>query len=120
MNSSNPEDWKLPAGWQPLREGEWEFEQLRRFAVALLRRDPSFGVELDAFEDGYLKVDVSQRGSKIGEVFVNRDAGKQASAVFRLFVGHEGQEQNVGSVDEAIRRVQGAAGVWRDHPGAGV
>jgi hypothetical protein len=103
-----------------LREGEWEFEQLRRFAITLLRRDPTFGVELDAFEDGYLKVDVSRRGSKIGEVFVNRDADEQAGAAFRLFVGREGQEQNVGSVDEAVGRVLGAAGVWRDHPGAGV
>jgi hypothetical protein len=120
MDSSNPEGWKIPAGWQPLREGEWEFEQLRRFAVALLKRDPSFGVELDAFEDGYLKVDVSQRGSKIGEVFVNRGVGTQASAMFRLFVGHEGQEQNVSSVDEAVGLVLGAAGVWRDYPGAGV
>jgi hypothetical protein len=117
MNSSNPETWSLPAGWAPLREGKWEFEQLRRFAVAVLAHDPTFEVQLDAFEDGYLKVDIYLRGTKIGEVFVNRDAGAQEGAAYRLFVGHDGHEQNVQSVEEAVACVVGATGVWRDYPG---
>ena len=120
MNSSSPTDWKLPVGWKPLREGEWEFEQLRNFAVALLERNSTFEVNLDAFEDGYLKVDVSQSGSKVGEVFVNRGASTEAGAEFRLFVGDEGQEQNVGSIEDAIVVVLGAAGIWRDHSGPSV
>ena len=58
MSSDNPETWSLPPEWAPLHEGEWEFEQLRRFATAVLARDPAYRLHLDAFEDGYLKVDV--------------------------------------------------------------
>ena len=117
MNTGNPETWSLPAGWAPLGEGKWEFEQLRRFAVAVLARDPTFEVQLDAFEDGYLKVDIFLGGRKIGEVFVNREAGAQESAAYRLFVGHDGHEQNVHSVEEAVACVVGAMGVWREYPG---
>ena len=118
MNTDNPEAWSLPRGWAPLEEGEWEFEHLRRFAIALLARDPTYRVQLDAFEDGYLKVDVSTRAAKVGEVFVNREVGEQECAVYRLFVGHDGHEQDVRSIDEAVECVLDAAGIWRDHPGA--
>jgi hypothetical protein len=118
MNSNSPKGWAVPAGWAPLREGEWELEQLRSFAIALLARDPEYIVQLDAFEDGYLKVDVFVRGAKVGEVFVNRDAADRGIAVYRLFVGHDGHEQNVHSVEEAIDTVLAAEGVWRDHPGS--
>ena len=117
MSSDNPETWSLPSKWAPLKEGKWEFEQLRRFAIALLERDPTYQVHLDAFEDGYLKVDVYRSGAKVGEVFVNREVGEQECAVYRLFVGHDGQEQDVRSVDEAIECVRDATGVWHDHPG---
>jgi hypothetical protein len=116
VTSSNPETWSLPPGWAPLQEGEWEFEQLRRFAVAVLARDPKFEVLPDAFEDGYLKVDVFLRGTKIGEVFVNRDAVERECAVYRLFMGRAGHEQNVHGVEEAVACVFGATGVWRDYP----
>jgi hypothetical protein len=118
MKSSNPETWSLPSGWAPLREGHWEFEQLRRFAVAVLARDPTFELQLDAFEDGYLKVDIFRRGTKIGEAFVNRSADAQECASYRLFVGHDGHEQNVNSVEEAVACVVGATGAWRDYPGS--
>ena len=118
MSSDNPETWSLPPRWAPLEEGKWEFEQLRRFAIGLLARDPTYRVQLDAFEDGYLKVDVYRRDAKVGEVFVNREAGEKECAVYRLFVGHDGHEQDVRSVDEAIECVLAATGVWRDHPGA--
>jgi hypothetical protein len=117
MKADHPESWTVPAGWAPLREGEWELEQLRHFAVALLARDPAHKVELDAFEDGYLKVDVALRDVKIGEVFVNRGTAGPESAVFRLFVGHDGHEQEAGSVAEAVDCVIRAEGAWRDHPG---
>jgi hypothetical protein len=117
MNTSKPETWSLPVGWAPLQEGKWEFEQLQRFAVAVVARDPNFEVQLDAFEDGYLKVDIFLRGTKIGEAFVNREVGAQESAAFRLFVGHDGDEQNVHSVAEAVECVVEATGVWREYPG---
>ena len=118
MSSDNPESWSLPPYWAPLREGEWEFEHLRRFAVALVAHDPSFRVRLDAFEDGYLKVDIYTSESKIGEVFVNRGVGDQERAVYRLFVGPDRDEKNVHSIEAGITCVLEATGVWRDHPGA--
>jgi hypothetical protein len=117
MSSDHPASWTVPAGWAPLHEGEWELEQLRHFAIALLERDPGHSVVLDAFEDGYLKVDVALEGVKVGEVFVNRAGGAEGGAVFRLFVGHDGHEQEAGSVTEAVDCVIAAEGAWRDHPG---
>ena len=117
MNSRNPEAWVAPAKWAPLDDGEWEIEQLRSFAIALLERAPRHGVVLDAFEDGYVKVDVFLDALKIGEVFVNRDATERELAVYRLFVGHDGHEQDVHSVEEAVDGILAAEGVWRDYPG---
>ena len=115
--NDNPETWSLPPRWAPLQDGEWEFEQLRRFAMAVLVRDPAYRMHLDAFEDGYLKVDVHLPASKVGEVFVNRADDEPERAVFRLFVGHDGHEQDVRSIDEAVECVLAAKGAWRDHPG---
>ena len=118
MSSDNPESWTLPARWAPLREGEWEFEHLQRFAVALVAHDPSFTVRLDAFEDGYLKIDISTNASKVGEVFVNRAPGDQDRAAYRLFLGPDRDEKNAQSIEVGITCVLEATGVWRDHPGA--
>ena len=83
MEPSDPKTWTAPE-WHPdFGDPTEELESLRAVSAAILNSIPQAPVRLECVEEGYMSVEVTQRGVTIGEVnVVDSDSTDQRFGVF--------------------------------------
>ena len=77
-----PESWEIPRWHADFGDPAVEVELLRAFCVSARETFPRLKTTLCAIEEGYLNVDVSIEDTKIAELYVVSDKGRQRIAIF--------------------------------------
>ena len=117
MHNSDPNNWTAP-NWHPdSGDPEEELRMLREFCLRLLRQRPDYSVQLDVFEEGYMKVDLFRGTAKVGELYIV-DGPKGGTRRFGLFLfsGNDEEEYYFNEIDEGLRYMPlGTAGQLGEH-----
>ncbi|QDT97680.1 hypothetical protein [Gimesia aquarii] len=71
MVHSDPNTWTAPNWHKDWKDITSEFDAMKVFSIAILKSIDKTTVELDLFEEGYMKVDVSRAGEKYAELYAN-------------------------------------------------
>jgi len=84
---------------------------LRAFCLRLLLRHPDYSVQLDVFEEGYMKVDLFLAAAKIGELYVFDDMKGEPARRYALYLlfGNDEEEYYFDEVAEGLRYMPGGS-----------
>ncbi len=75
MKRDDPTAWRIPAGdWPSGFDPREEIRMLRGFARALLASDPSYMVELEVSEPGYMHVLIGTHGIALAKLLITTDS----------------------------------------------
>lgn len=105
MQNSNIDKWMAPQ-WHPdFGDPKVELEMLRAAARELMTRDETFAVELDCFEEGYMKLKLIRGGSAVADIYIVTPGDKRLWGVFMHGPsGDESYHEDVASCVEAVLR----------------
>ena len=92
MDANLPDTWRCP-DWHPdFGDTAAELERLRTFSQRLIRRSPRHQVALDILEPGYMKVDISRAGRKVGALYISPPTAVDPAPNYRLYLSWPGDE----------------------------
>jgi hypothetical protein len=114
MKPTDPATWRCPSDGHPDSDAEWEFPQLKRLAERLLESSPELEVQLNWSDPTTLFFSVLRSGTKVGEVYVNREEPGSEAPIFSAFAGEEEDELHGSSLDDAVSHLVRARGAWGD------
>ena len=104
--NTDPNTWNVPI-WHPdCGDPKTEFEMLRSFSNALLGESDEYVVELDCFEDGYMKVDIYKDKRKFAELhIVDSKESEKKYGLFMPFDEDDEDEFYFTNIDEGIKSI---------------
>lgn len=90
--ASIPNEWKIPVWHKDFGDPRIELNLLKQFCNKLLQSNNSYSIELDCFEEGYMKVDIYKKSIKYGEVYITELNGKKQ---YGLFITKNNDEEEI-------------------------
>jgi len=106
--ADHPDAWHCP-GWHPdYGDAAAELEMLRAFSLRLIRRAPRLHARLDIFEPGYMKVDITRGGRKLGELYTSPGCAGDPVPGYRLYLfgDHGESEHEFREIDEGVGLIE--------------
>ena len=98
----DPQTWEPPRWHEDFGNAQGEFLMLRSFSLALIKSGKGYDVELDCFEEGYMKVDIFKGHNAFGELYVVERENRLEYALFTNIGKEDEDEIYFSSVEDGL------------------
>ena len=100
VSDQDPNQWEAPTWHSDFGDPTYELESLRKFCIELKKKHAQYEVQLDCFEEGFMKVDISLgKFGKIAEIHVV----SSDDFIYGLFIGDGDKEIHFNKIEDGMR-----------------
>ena len=115
MLDADPTTWQYPHDWHRDYDRLWQFDRLRKLAVAFVARSLEHRVRLDFIEEVHVMLEFFRGPHRIGVAFVSPHDKHPNESQFVLNLGREKEEKvwhKVDSVTDAVDLITETGTDW--------